>query len=399
MLWNHSECKVSDLSTRKNQRKNESSNEVDYRTCNQTRFSDQLGEECPPSKSNSRIPWLCIQYQEDVNFSSNSKITEVDGEAETGAEQPTSESFMQMDSKSARQDDGDDTSNWKSVATPKILTTGLGSVSTQKSPKLGGTLSIVQRKPNRIKLVERFRVNQKWIKFTKFGRRKTRYYHPLRRIGSGLGNKLSTNGNLRQMDEQRTEHINQRKRTQNHSICSEDARQKLSRDKYKGIYRQHNCIEVFNKSRGDSFSAPSGTSNRNTEGNQLLQHQSFLQSYPRSPERESRCSQSNEEDQSLVRSSNAQEMVSVSQSEDGSAEDRRVRCSPQYETENILELPAGSGSQSNRRFPAILAQEGVIPVPALATDTTSLTKYPQDEIEKGSPDNSMVANTVLVPLL
>ncbi|KAG0806001.1 hypothetical protein G6F17_011707 [Rhizopus arrhizus] len=92
-------------------------------------------------------------------------------------------------------------------------------------------------------------------------------------------------------------------------------------------------------------------------------------------------------------------MVSVSQSEDGSAEDRRVRCSPQYETENILELPAGSGSQSNRRFPAILAQEGVIPVPALATDTTSLTKYPQDEIEKGSPDNSMVANTVLVPLL
>ncbi|KAG0755272.1 hypothetical protein G6F24_011942 [Rhizopus arrhizus] len=110
-------------------------------------ISDQLGEECPPSKSNSRIPWLCIQYQEDVNFSSNSKITEVDGEAETGAEQPTSESFMQMDSKSARQDDGDDTSNWKSVATPKILTTGLGSVSTQKSPKLGGALSIVQRKP------------------------------------------------------------------------------------------------------------------------------------------------------------------------------------------------------------------------------------------------------------
>ncbi|KAG1217252.1 hypothetical protein G6F35_009323 [Rhizopus arrhizus] len=125
-----------------------------FGTTPNARFSDQLGEECPPSKSNSRIPWLCIQYQEDVNFSSNSKITEVDGEAETGAEQPTSESFMQMDSKSARQDDGDDTGNWRSVATPKILTTGLGSVSTQKSPKLGGTLSIVQRKPNRIKLKE-----------------------------------------------------------------------------------------------------------------------------------------------------------------------------------------------------------------------------------------------------
>ncbi|KAG0785303.1 hypothetical protein G6F16_007570 [Rhizopus arrhizus] len=82
----------------KNQRENDSSNAIDYKTFDQARFSHQLGEKCSHPQSYPKILWLCLQHQEDVNFCSCAEITEIDDETEANIEPSSSTTIMQMDS-------------------------------------------------------------------------------------------------------------------------------------------------------------------------------------------------------------------------------------------------------------------------------------------------------------
>ena len=63
-------------------------------------------------------------------------------------------------------------------------------------------------------MVERFCINQKWIRYTKARRKKSGLDNPSRRIGFGMGSKLPRNGNLGTVDERRKDHFDQCKRTQ-----------------------------------------------------------------------------------------------------------------------------------------------------------------------------------------
>ncbi|EIE78412.1 hypothetical protein RO3G_03116 [Rhizopus delemar RA 99-880] len=114
----------------------------------QSRFSHP--QSCP------RVPWLCFQHQEDVNFGSGAEITEIDDETEASIDPSSSKTVMQMDSESSREDDGDDPSNRGSIATSKIFAERSSKVITPTTSKLGSSLSLIRRKPRRVKMVERF---------------------------------------------------------------------------------------------------------------------------------------------------------------------------------------------------------------------------------------------------
>ncbi|KAG1037531.1 hypothetical protein G6F43_012844 [Rhizopus delemar] len=112
--------------------------------------SERMIQSCP------RVPWLCFQHQEDVNFGSGAEITEIDDETEASIDPSSSKTVMQMDSESSREDDGDDPSNRGSIATSKVFAERSSKVITPTTSKLGSSLSLIRRKPRRVKMVERF---------------------------------------------------------------------------------------------------------------------------------------------------------------------------------------------------------------------------------------------------
>ncbi|KAG0799469.1 hypothetical protein G6F22_003195 [Rhizopus arrhizus] len=100
--------------------------------------SHQLGEKCSHPQPCPRIPWLCFQHQEDVNFGSCSEITEIDDETEANIESSSSTTIMQMDSESSGEDGGDDPSNRGSITTPVIHAERSSKIITPTSSKLNG---------------------------------------------------------------------------------------------------------------------------------------------------------------------------------------------------------------------------------------------------------------------
>jgi hypothetical protein len=92
------------------------------------------------------------------------------------------------------------------------------------------TATLSEEQQDIIEIVERFGYNQKRIGITKTYRKKTRLNHPWRRIRSGLGSKLPRNGSLGQVDHRRKDDLNECKRTQDHPVCSEDARRRILRE-------------------------------------------------------------------------------------------------------------------------------------------------------------------------
>ncbi|KAG1451636.1 hypothetical protein G6F56_008034 [Rhizopus delemar] len=355
------------------QRGNGRGHQDNYKPFRPTRVSYKLEKEYSYPKSCTRISRVYLQHDQDDNFSSH-KETEEASITDQSSDEEYEQQALSMDSEYDGKDDCDDSSHGRSVITHPTLTEGLGEIIMSQPPELGGNLSTISRKQAGARMVAKIFNKQKWV-----------------------GGKFSGNGGTRSLDTRGTCTVNKRKRIKDNTIRHPNARQKISKLKYKDLYRQYDSVEVHNKSGRNSLLSPARDSGTDTECMQPIQPCNKLQPYSGNLQHKGRSVESNKEKVSIIRSLPPEVSIFVDQPTHGTVKDRCFRSSSQPEAETILELPARSRNDSSRCFSTNLAKNGTLPISSLAVDTESHTKVTSVKNQESSSDHPTMANPILVP--
>lgn len=128
---------------------------------------------------------------------------------------------------------------------------------------------------------------------------------------------------------------------------------------------------------------------------QPIQHSGYISTHSRDLEHSSRPVEQTQE--TIVRIYNPKENVQPHTKTMGNTKNRRLFSSTQQPVTNVLDSSTRSTSFSNGCDETNMVTEGNVPLPSVEIDSTSLEENTTTEVETSSIDNTMVAQSVLVP--
>ncbi|KAG2213302.1 hypothetical protein INT45_013460, partial [Circinella minor] len=355
----------------------------------------QQGKECINPITQTRLPRVSIQFQHYEDYSTYTENKQINKQNQTSTS-PTN-AHMQMVCKSAGKNDVNDPSYWRSALTHKTFTKGSSTQPTQQPSKMGYTPYALREQYSGITIVDQISSKQKWITNTTNTTRKTNHHHSRRRIQHRMGSRIARIRNYGILDRQRKKLFNQRQRIIGNFIWPQTTCKKISKFKYKNVYRQYDSTQVCNQIRRHILTSVTKPSSTNTRHLQQIQLDSKLPTYSWYQQYPSRSTQPSPHREPLIRSNNSSIYIQKNQQEVGSTNHRCIRIATESATQSVLESKTGPRSNSSRCLRSNMEEKGNVSVSSLASHTSSHTTAKKSEYQVSHTNHASVEDTILVP--
>jgi hypothetical protein len=118
-------------------------------------FLDKLSKKCTNSVTTAGVLGICVQYEDHENLCANQKINEIDETFEASHEPPTHSVQLQMVCQFDGENDLDDSSDWRSLASSSSYAERSSNKFISSPSELGRTNDFITREQERIGMVER----------------------------------------------------------------------------------------------------------------------------------------------------------------------------------------------------------------------------------------------------
>ena len=360
----------------KNKRRDVQSQHKGNYTPQNFRVYNQQRKECAHSFTQTGVPRLSIQFHNHEDHSAYDKNQQIDQPNKTGF--ITTDENLQMVCKPIRENDVDDTGNWRSSFTHPVFAERLSTQSSDTSTKMGSTIQPFQSQYNRITMVDQSSVEQEWITNTTDRKRTTCHHNTRRRVGYCLGSRISRIRNYGLLDKRRKRSFYQRQRTISNLVCDTIACKKVQELKHKIIHRQYDSSKICYKIRRHFIPTFTRSRSKNSRHLQSVQFKGRIPSYTWSKQHSGRPTQSSTHGEPTVRSNDSQSHIQQDQQEMGTINNRCIRVETKSPITSVLEPQTRSRSHSIGCLQSTVDNERDVLIPTL---------------EIHSPDNHPVEKT------
>ncbi|KAG1040133.1 hypothetical protein G6F43_012349 [Rhizopus delemar] len=380
---------VSQISTR-----NEDSEHTCTITFRETRVSDKQREEHTNTPSTARIPRILFQLKDNENYSTCNKIEQIDNQSSSSI--TTGPQDMQVDCQSFRENDLHDSGNWGSVTTHKISTERPRSQPSTSPSTMGINLCAVEEQQRRITMVDTEYQGQEWPIHSADQQYSMCTDNSCRRLKHSLGSSVKRIGNYGLLDRTRKRILNKRQRANGYLVRLTTTCKKISKHKYKNIYRQYYSFKIRDKIRRHLFFNSARPRHSDSRPMQQVSATSRIPTHSRSSEYTSGLPQPSADSSPIVRSDASQTSVQQDSTILGSTKDRRICFQSESPIEHFLEPTPRPTSSSDRCLQSDLVKEGNVPISTLEIHTTGNTNSKTAKNRGGNTSHSELANATLV---
>ncbi|CEI93183.1 hypothetical protein RMCBS344292_07423 [Rhizopus microsporus] len=303
---------------------------------------------------------------------------------------------MPMDSKFTGKDYLNDSSHRRCFVAYKISSKRYDKMPEQIVEQLGSEMYTFQTESDEVILVEGMDRKEKRTTYTEGRILSTSRDYMGRCFRQRLGSSFFLRDDEWVLEPRRASTSHQFKRTINDPFCSTITRQKIRKLNHSNFFRQHHRHKIRQQIRRSRIRASARRGYTNIRITQQISARSTGISHSRHIEHPSR--QAQPEDITAQRMDITQTLVSAPTAHMGKEEheDRCLRIKNQSPTSDLLEPSSGPIGDSNGCISTELTEERFVFESTVETNPEGNTKAMLDQGSRRIPDNSTVADTLLV---
>ncbi|KAG1526955.1 hypothetical protein G6F52_001971 [Rhizopus delemar] len=334
-----------------------------------------------------------VQHKNNENQHSANQDIETDFTDKTTAEEQAT-IFLLMDCWSFGENDSNDPSNWRSIASCGTYTKGSSDQPSPEQPKLGEKLPDVNSEFEETRLVEEPSIAVEWPPDHTQGSERTRCRDFCGCLGHGMGCDFHTCRNSWTLEKTRKRSFDQSEGAEANPFCLTAPRKRVRRWGDQDILRQCNSSKIRQKIRRDSLPISARTRSRNTRGDCYIQPTSSISAHTRNQKRSSRRIKSKE------KTTLRMEVTTTFLQEDSrtmeAIEDQCVRNKSKHKIKTILGSESRPTGRSNQRMEATMVKDRDLSAFTMEINPKGSEETESRQSQDGCTYHTQLAEPILV---